>query len=106
MPAAIRGRSTTWWPSATCAPSRTIRSPRRTAGWWKRPAIRRKAACMTSTAPPKAPGPTANRMSVGKSGGFTYLLVLIFVAAVGVGLAGIGELTSHADQREKEVELL
>jgi type II secretory pathway pseudopilin PulG len=38
--------------------------------------------------------------------GFTYLALLIAVAVGGGVLAVIGELTSHAQQREKEAELL
>jgi type II secretory pathway pseudopilin PulG len=38
--------------------------------------------------------------------GFTYLGVLIIVAIMGMGLAGFGELYSHAAQRDKERELL
>jgi type II secretory pathway pseudopilin PulG len=38
--------------------------------------------------------------------GFTYLAVLIAVAVGGGVLAAIGEMTSHAQQREKEAELL
>jgi len=38
--------------------------------------------------------------------GFTYLALLIAVAVGGAVLAAVGELTSHAQQREKEAELL
>jgi len=38
--------------------------------------------------------------------GFTYLGLLLIVAAMGVGMAAFGELASHAAQREKEAELL
>lgn len=38
--------------------------------------------------------------------GFTLLGVLLVVAATGAGLAAVGELASHALQREKEAELL
>jgi type II secretory pathway pseudopilin PulG len=49
----------------------------------------------------------ANRTTAGRSqAGFTYLIVLILVAALGFGLAAVGEFTSHAEQRAKEVELL
>ena len=48
----------------------------------------------------------ASRTSAGRSQGFTYLAVLILVAAMGFGLAAVGEFTSHAEQRAKEVELL
>jgi type II secretory pathway pseudopilin PulG len=43
---------------------------------------------------------------ISKQGGFTYLALLIAVAVGGAVLASIGELTSHAQQREKESELL
>jgi type II secretory pathway pseudopilin PulG len=42
----------------------------------------------------------------GKQEGFTYLALLIAVAVGGAVLAAVGELTSHAQQREKEAELL
>jgi type II secretory pathway pseudopilin PulG len=42
----------------------------------------------------------------GKQEGFTYLALLIAVAVGGAVLAAIGELTSHAQQREKEAQLL
>jgi type II secretory pathway pseudopilin PulG len=45
-------------------------------------------------------------MSAGKQEGFTYLALLIAVAVGGAVLAAVGELTSHAQQREKEAELL
>ena len=48
----------------------------------------------------------ASRTSAGRSQGFTYLMVLALVAAMGFGLAAVGEFTSHAEQRAKEVELL
>ena len=38
--------------------------------------------------------------------GFTYIALLIGVAIIGGVLAAIGELASHAQQREKESELL
>jgi type II secretory pathway pseudopilin PulG len=41
-----------------------------------------------------------------KQQGFTYLALMIIVAVMGAGLAAIGELYSHAAQREKERELL
>jgi type II secretory pathway pseudopilin PulG len=41
-----------------------------------------------------------------RSQGFTYLSLLLIVAAMGSGLAAFGELASHAAQREKEAELL
>lgn len=42
----------------------------------------------------------------GRTGGFTYVGLLIAVALMGFGLAAYGELYSHAAQREKEAELL
>jgi type II secretory pathway pseudopilin PulG len=47
-------------------------------------------------------------MSAGRSShkGFTYLWVLLAVAALGGGLAAFAEAWSHAAQREKEAELL
>ena len=45
-------------------------------------------------------------MRAGRQQGFTYLSLLLIVAAMGVGLAAFGELASHAAQREKEAELL
>jgi type II secretory pathway pseudopilin PulG len=47
-------------------------------------------------------------MSAGRNRqeGFTYLALLIAVAVGGAVLASVGELTSHAQQREKEAELL
>jgi type II secretory pathway pseudopilin PulG len=45
-------------------------------------------------------------MSAGKQQGFTYLALLIVVAVAGAVLAAIGELASHAGQREKEADLL
>ena len=42
----------------------------------------------------------------GRTGGFTYVGLLIVVALMGLGLAAYGELYSHAAQREKEAELL
>jgi hypothetical protein len=51
-------------------------------------------------------GNPAVRGAAKNQGGFTYLMVMIFVAAMGFGLAAVGEFTSHAEQRAKEVELL
>jgi type II secretory pathway pseudopilin PulG len=45
-------------------------------------------------------------MSAGRQKGFTYVGFLIFVAITGAGLAAVGEIASHAAQREKEAELL
>jgi len=45
-------------------------------------------------------------MRPGREGGFTYLGLLLIVAAMGAGMAAFGELASHAAQREKEAELL
>ena len=41
-----------------------------------------------------------------KSGGFTFLGLLILIVIIGAGLAATGTLFSHAAQREKERELL
>jgi type II secretory pathway pseudopilin PulG len=41
-----------------------------------------------------------------KQPGFTMLAMLLFVGITGAALAAIGELASHALQREKEVQLL
>ncbi len=38
--------------------------------------------------------------------GFTYLLVLFFIAALAAGLAAVGELWATSRQQEREVELL
>lgn len=38
--------------------------------------------------------------------GFTYVAVMILVALLGTGLAAFGESWSHAQQREKEAELI
>ena len=38
--------------------------------------------------------------------GFTYISLLLIVAAMGAGFAAFGELASNAAKREKEVELL
>jgi type II secretory pathway pseudopilin PulG len=43
---------------------------------------------------------------ISKQTGFTYLALLIAVAVGGGVLAAIGEFASHAQQREKEAELL
>ena len=46
-------------------------------------------------------------MSAGnKQSGFTYLALLIVIAVAGAVLAAVGELASHAQQREKEADLL
>ena len=41
-----------------------------------------------------------------KQRGFTYLLLLAVIAVSGAALAAMGQLASHARQREKEAELL
>jgi type II secretory pathway pseudopilin PulG len=46
------------------------------------------------------------RFLLRRAEGFTYLGVLLLVAIMGFGLAGFGELHSHAAQRHKEEELL
>ena len=43
---------------------------------------------------------------VSRQRGFTYLLVLFFIASVAAGLAAVGELWASSRQREREVELL
>jgi type II secretory pathway pseudopilin PulG len=45
-------------------------------------------------------------MRAGRQAGFTYVSLLIIVAAMGTGLAAFGELASNAAKREKELELL
>src|SRR5688572_20738920 len=41
-----------------------------------------------------------------RSLGFTYVSLLLIVAAMGVGFAAFGELASNAAKREKELELI
>ena len=41
-----------------------------------------------------------------RQAGFTYIAVLIAIAVAGAGLAAVGELASHAAQRDKEGQLL
>jgi len=49
----------------------------------------------------------AGPMSSGeRQSGFTYLSALLMIGAMGAGLAAMGEIWSHARQREKEAELL
>jgi len=45
-------------------------------------------------------------MRPGRERGFTYLGLLLIVAAMGAGMAAFGELASQAARREKETELL
>jgi type II secretory pathway pseudopilin PulG len=45
-------------------------------------------------------------MRAGRQAGFTYLGLLLIVAAMGTGMAAFGELASQAARREKEAELL
>ena len=45
-------------------------------------------------------------MQNGKSAGFTYIGLLIFMALAGIAMAGTGTLTSVQMQRENEVQLL
>ena len=45
-------------------------------------------------------------MRAGREKGFTYLGLLLIVAAMGGGFAAYGELASRSMQREKEAELL
>src|SRR5688500_9616590 len=102
-PASIRLPWRSSSPSATCARFRRIRSPRRAPpGSPCRRRIRKKAACSTSTAPPRAM--SAGRVK--KQTGFTYIGLLIFIAIAGLGLAAYAEIASTATQREKEAELL
>jgi type II secretory pathway pseudopilin PulG len=48
----------------------------------------------------------ARPTTAGRQSGFTYILLLIAIAVTGAALAAVGELHSHAAQREKEKELL
>lgn len=52
------------------------------------------------------PQPEAQVPAFLQQRGFTYLAVLIIVMIMGFGLSAVGELYSHAAQREKERELL
>lgn len=45
-------------------------------------------------------------MRAGREKGFTYLALLAVIAVSGLVLASMGELASHAQQRDKEAELL
>ena len=45
-------------------------------------------------------------MTAGKQKGFTYLALLMVVAAAGALLAATGEIASHSAQRDKEADLL
>lgn len=45
-------------------------------------------------------------MSSGKQTGFTYLIALLLVAALGAGMAATASIWSHARQRDKEAELI
>lgn len=57
--------------------------------------------------PPLAKTSLASPLNRGaKQSGFTLLAMLLVVAATGAVLASIGELASHAMQREKEKQLL
>jgi type II secretory pathway pseudopilin PulG len=52
---------------------------------------------------------TGERSTVGaaaRSGGFTYVWLLVALAVMAVGLAAVGELASTAAKREREAELL
>src|SRR5437868_2207669 len=118
MPGSTPRRSMTSSPSAIFARSRTTRSRRSRPGSWKRPTTRKRAGSTTSTAARRDSAPMGNPTSAGKairgqspnaishSKGFTYLWMMFVIAAMGFGLAAIGEFTSHAQQRDKEVELL
>src|SRR5688500_9712717 len=108
-PAAIRRAWTSWSPSATCARSPRIRSRRTSRGSPSRPPIRKRAACSTSTARPRAMSagnPPFQGVKPKKQRGFTYVGAMIFVALAGAGLASYVQIASHAAQREKEAELL
>src|SRR3954468_14634593 len=123
-PAPTRARSTSWSASATCAASPAIRSRRRRRpGSSFRPPTRRRAVSTTFTAVPRAmkagkrnrgQSPVSevtraargNRALTPVSRGFTYLAMLIAVGVGGAVLAAVGELASHAQQREKEADLL
>lgn len=63
---------------------------------------------MTCTAGPKAPDETVLHMRSGraKQGGYTYLLVLFAIAALGIGVAQTGVVWHQAAQREREIELI
>jgi type II secretory pathway pseudopilin PulG len=70
--------------------------------WIVRPPAKRPAgSCSPRILKKKAPVQAPSTQK-----GFTLLGVLLMVAATGAGLAAIGELASHALQREKEAELL
>ncbi len=45
-------------------------------------------------------------MGTGEEKGFSYIGLLLAVAAIGLALSGAAELWSHSNQREKERELL
>jgi type II secretory pathway pseudopilin PulG len=45
-------------------------------------------------------------MRAGREGGFTYLSLLLIIAAMGFGMAAFGQLASQQAMREKEAELL
>jgi type II secretory pathway pseudopilin PulG len=44
--------------------------------------------------------------SVQRQRGFTYLLLLFFIASLAAGLAAVGELWANSRQRERELDLL
>lgn len=46
------------------------------------------------------------RSGSAREGGYTLLALLLVVAVIGLGLAGVGELWSRTAQRERERELL
>ncbi|HEX7052843.1 MAG TPA: type II secretion system protein [Burkholderiales bacterium] len=54
----------------------------------------------------RSPNRAAKRITTLTPNGFTYIGLLIVVMVMGAGLAAVGELYSHAAQREKERELL
>lgn len=63
---------------------------------------------MTSGAARREPRATAAPMPTGKhcQSGFTYLLMLMLIALVGMGLAAAGTLWSTESQRVREADLL
>src|SRR5256885_1260160 len=86
--------------SISAAGCRAIRSHRAPPpGAPCRPPTRRKAGCTTCEAAPGA-------MRACRQSGFTLVALLIAVAIMGAGFAALGELASHAAQREREKQLL
>ena len=50
--------------------------------------------------------PLTRGVRASRAGGFTYISLLLIVAAMGTGFAAFGELASNAAKREKELELI